>query len=70
MIYYLEKGKASSNLSEFEQTKVKFLKAAIHSISQVLDDGADLENAVFIVALPGLQFALKSGAGDWEYYFS
>lgn len=70
MIYNLGKGKASSNLSEFEQTKVKFLKAAIHSISQVLDDGADLENAVFIVALPGLQFALKSGAGDWEYYFS
>ena len=66
----LQKGKASSNLSEFEQTHVKFLEAAIRSIPQVLDDGTDLENAVFIFALPGPQFALKSGAGDWEYYFS
>ena len=66
----LQKGKASSNLSEFEQTQVKFLEAAIRSIPQALDDEANLENAVFIFALPGPQFALKSGAGDWEYYFS
>ena len=66
----LQKGKASSNLSEFEQTHVKFLEAAIRSIPQALDDEANLENAVFIFALPGPQFALKSGAGDWEYYFS
>ena len=66
----LQKGKASSNLSEFDQTQVKFLEAAIRSIPQALDDEANLENAVFIFALPGPQFALKSGAGDWEYYFS
>ena len=66
----LQKGKASSNLSEFEQTLVEFLEAAIRSIPQALDDEANLENAVFIFALPGPQFALKSGAGDWEYYFS
>ena len=66
----LQKGKASSNLSEFEQTHVKFLEAAIRSIPQALDDEANLGNAVFIFALPGPQFALKSGAGDWEYYFS
>ena len=66
----LQKGKASSNLSEFDQKQIKFLEAAIRSIPQVLDDGTDLENAVFIFALPGPQFALKSGAGDWEYYFS
>ena len=66
----LQKGKASSNLSEFDQTQVKFLEAAIRSIPQALDDEAHLENAVFIFALPGPQFALKSGAGDWEYYFS
>ena len=65
----LQKGKASSNLSEFEQTQVEFLEAAIRSIPQALDDEANLENAVFIFALPGPQFALKSGAGDWEYYF-
>ena len=66
----LQKGKASSNLSEFEQTHVKFLEAAIRSIPQALDDEANLENAVFIFALPGPQLALKSGVGDWEYYFS
>ena len=66
----LQKGKASSNLSEFEQTQVKFLEAAIRSIPQALNDEANLGNAVFIFALPGPQFALKSGAGDWEYYFS
>ena len=66
----LQKGKTSSNLSEFEQTQVEFLEAAIRSIPQALDDEANLENAVFIFALPGPQFALKSGAGDWEYYFS
>ena len=66
----LQKGKASSNLSEFDQTHVKFLEAAIRSIPQALEDEANLENAVFIFALPGPQFALKSGAGDWEYYFS
>ena len=66
----LQKGKASSNLSEVDQKQVKFLEAAIRSIPQALDDEANLENAVFIFALPGPQFALKSGAGDWEYYFS
>ena len=66
----LQKGKTSSNLSEFEQTQVEFLEAAIRSIPQALDDEANLENGVFIFALPGPQFALKSGAGDWEYYFS
>ena len=66
----LQKGKASSNLSEFEQTQVKFLEAAIRFIPQALNDEANLGNAVFIFALPGPQFALKSGAGDWEYYFS
>lgn len=66
----LQKGKASSNLSEFEQKQVKFLEAAIRSIPQALDDEANLENAIFIFALPGRQFAFKSGAGDWEYYFS
>lgn len=66
----LQKGKASSNLSEVDQKQVKFLEAAIRSIPQALDDEANLENAVFIFALPGPQFALKSGAGDWKYYFS
>ena len=59
-----------SSLSEFDQMKVNFLKAAIHFFPQVSEDGADLGNAAFTFALPGNQFVLISGAGDWEYYFS
>ena len=50
--------------------KVKFLKAAIRFFPQALEDGADLENVAFIFDLPGTQFILISGAGDWKYYFS
>ena len=64
------KKKAFSSLSEFDQTQVKFLREAIHFIPQALNDRANLKSAIFIFALPGRQFAFKSGAGDWEYYFS
>ena len=67
-IWSLREGKAS--LSEFDQMKVKFLKAAIHFFPQALEDGADLENVAFIFDLPGTQVILISGAGDWKYYFS
>ena len=70
MIYFLQKKKAFSSLSEFDQTRVKFLREAIHFIPQALNDRANLKSAIFIFALPGRQFAFKSGAGDWEYYFS
>ena len=66
----LQKKNAFSSLSEFDQTQVKFLREAIHFIPQALNDRANLKSAIFIFALPGRQFALKSGAGDWEYYFS
>ena len=69
-IYFLQKKKAFSSLSEFDQTQVKFLREAIHFIPQALNDRANLKSAIFIFALPGRQFAFKSGAGDWEYYFS
>ena len=35
-----------------------------------LEDGADLENAVFIFAQAGSEFVVEARGGEWEYYFS
>lgn len=59
-----------ADTNEFDEMKIQFLKAAIHLFPSMLEDRADLENAAFIFALPGTQFILISGKGDWEYYFS
>lgn len=66
----IEKIRDKGRLSEYDQTGIRFLKAAIHFIPLALEDGADFENSAFIFATPGRQFVVTAGKGDWEYYFS
>ena len=51
------------------QATLKFLRAGISFIPIALDAGADLTNASFIFAQPTKEFVIKSGKGDWEFYF-
>jgi len=52
------------------RTTLRFLRAAISFVPDALDDGADMQNAAFILSQPGREFLIQSGNGDWEFYFS
>ena len=57
-------------LDEQGRTTLLFMRAAISFIPLALHAGADLQNASFIFAQPGREFAIKAGNGDWEFYFT
>ena len=58
------------NLSEDDQTTLKFMRAAISFISNAKKMCADLTNAAFIISQPGKEFIIQAGNGDWEFFFS
>ena len=58
------------NLSEDDQSTLKFLRAAISFISNANDMCADLTNAAFIIWQPGKEFIIQARNGDWEFFFS
>ena len=51
------------------KTTLRFLRAANSFIRDAEEDGADMENAAFILRQPGREFVIISGNGDWEYDF-
>ena len=57
-------------LDEQGKTTLKFLRASISFIPEVIEVGGDLCNASFIFSQPGREFVITSGNGDWEFYFS
>ena len=57
-------------LDKTDRVTLKFLKAAHSFIPQAKEAGTDFENAAFIFAQVGKEFVIKSGNGDWEFYFS
>lgn len=66
----VDKIKNGRALHNQDKTSVQALKAAIDFMPKALEDGADLENAVFLFALAGREFVVQAGSGDWEYYFT
>ena len=56
-------------LSEEEKATLRFLRAAISFVPVALDIGADMENASFLFAQPGKEFAVVAGKGDWVFLF-
>jgi len=56
--------------SDEEKVTLKFLRSAISFVPLALATGADMRNASFLLALPGREFAIVAGKGDWEFYFS
>ena len=52
------------------KTTLKFLRASISFIPEVIDIAGDLSNASFIFTQPGQEFVIMAGNGDWEFYFS
>lgn len=59
-----------ANLKKSEETTLRFLRNAITVRAEAIEDGADLTNAAFIFMLPGREFVIRAGDGDWEYFFS
>lgn len=59
-----------AHLDEQGKTTLKFLRAAISFIPEVIDAGGDLRNASFIFSQPAREFVLISENGDWEFCFS
>ena len=51
------------------ETARKILRAARSFIPDAQEDGADMKNAAFILSIPGRDFVIKAGKGDWEYVF-
>ena len=51
------------------ETTKRILRAARAFIPDAQNDGADMKNAVFILSIPGRDFVIKAGKGDWEYVF-
>ena len=51
------------------ETTRKILRAARAFIPDAQEDGADMKNAAFILSIPGRDFVIKAGKGDWEYVF-
>ena len=47
----------------------RILRAARAFIPDAQDDGADMKNSAFILSIPGRDFVIKAGDGDWEYVF-
>ena len=58
------------DLSEKDQTTLRFLQSAISFISDAVNMGADLTNAAFIFSQSGREFVIQAGNGDWEFFFS
>ena len=56
-------------LSAEEKATLQFLRAAISFVPLALEAGADMENASFLFAQPGKEFAVVAGKGDWEFFF-
>ena len=56
-------------LDEVGRTTLRFLRAANTFIRDAEEDGADMENAAFILRQPGREFVIISGDGDLEYDF-
>lgn len=56
-------------LSEEGKTTLAFLRAAISFVPLALDAGADMQNASFLFAQAGIEFAIVAGKGDWEFFF-
>lgn len=59
-----------TNLRKSGQTTLKFLRTAITVRELAIEAGADLTNAAFIFSLPGREFVIRAGDGDWEFFFS
>ena len=57
-------------LSDEGKATLQFLRAAISFVPLTLDAGADMENASFLFAQPGKEFAVVAGNGFWEFSFS
>lgn len=51
------------------ETRRRILRAARSFIPDAQEDGADMKNAAFILSIPGRDFVIKAGDGDWEYVF-
>ena len=51
------------------ETTRRILRAARSFIPDAQEDGADMKNAAFILSIPGRDFIIKAGDGDWEYVF-
>ena len=53
---------------EIETTR-RILRAARSFIPDAQQDGANMKNTAFILSIPGRDFVIKAGKGDWEYNF-
>ena len=51
------------------ETTRRILRAARSFIPDAQEDGADMNNAAFILSIPGRDFVIKAGNGDYEYVF-
>lgn len=51
------------------ETTRRILRAAMSFIPDAEEDGAVMTNTAFILSIPGRDFAIKAGNGDWEYIF-
>ena len=51
-------------------TTQKFLQASITHIPLAEKAGANMSNAAFILSQPGNEFVIRSGNGNWEFFFS
>ena len=58
------------HLDQRGRKTLKFLRASISFIAEVIDVGGDLSNVSFIFTQPGGEFGIIAGNGDWEFYFS
>lgn len=58
------------NLKRSGQTTLRFLRAAITVREEAIEAGADLTNAAFIFSVPGREFVIRAGDGDWEFFLS
>ena len=58
------------NLGKSGQRTLRFLQTAITVREEAIEAGANLTNASFILALPGREFVIRAGDGDWEFFFS
>ena len=59
------------NYEEYKanETTRTILRAARSFIPDAKQDGANMSNAAFILSIPGRDFVIKAGKGDWEYIF-
>lgn len=58
------------NLGKSGQRTLRFLQTTITVREEAIEAGANLTNAAFILALPGREFVIRAGDGDWEFFIS